>query len=301
MLKLHFFEQIYFFHQKWFFSNGECNPDNGSKYFSLRVHTSAAQIPKTTKKNFELFERKITFPKMFLCTCRMQLWQPCQKFFVKTPNTLCSNSGNDGKKSNFPKNLFFLKMFVWTCTKRFWQDCRNHACKSTKHLFRSKSENDSNAKFSKRSNFSFISLLQEMKKNFIWARRRHLWPACPKILVKFLKTVCSNSGNEEKFGRFPIKVVSPQNVRLTCTMRFWQAWRNFVPKNTKNFPELQKCWRYIFLNKFIFFIKNASLATENAILTTVANTFLWESTHLQLRFRKPRKKTLNFSEGKKLS
>ena len=134
MLKLQFFEQIYFFHQKWFFSNGECNPDNGSKYFSLRVHTFAAQIPKTTKKNFELFERKITLLKMFLCTCRMQLWQPCQNFFVKTLNTLCSNSGNDGKKSNFPKNLFFLKMFVWTCTKRFWQDCRNFVSRNTKEF-----------------------------------------------------------------------------------------------------------------------------------------------------------------------
>ena len=189
-------------------------------------------------------------------------------------------------------------MFVWTCTKRFWQDCLNHACKSTKDLFRSKSENDRNAKFSKRSLFSFISLLQKLKKNFNWARRMRLWPPCPKILVKILKTVCSNSGIDEKFGRFANKVVSPQNVRLTCTMIFWQACRNFVDKNTKNFPELQKCWREKFLNKFIFFIKNDSLATENAILTTVANIFLWESTHLQLRFRKQRKKTLNFSKGK---
>ena len=149
-------------------------------------------------------------------------------------------------------------MFVWTCTKRFWQDCRNHACKRTKHLFRSKSEKDSNAKFSKRSNFSFISLLQEMKKNFMWARRMHLWPPCPKILVKFLKTVCSNSGNEEKFGRFPIKVVSPQNVRLTCTMRFWQAWRNFVAKKRKTFPnsknvEVTNFWTIFFFHqKWLF-------------------------------------------------
>ena len=134
MLKRKIFEQIYFFHQKWFFSNGECNPDNGSKYFSLRVHTFAAQIPKTTRKNFELFEKKITFLKMFLCTCRMQLWQPCQKFFVKTLNTLCSNSRNDGKKSNFPKNLFLLKIFVWTCTKRFWQDCRNFVSKKNERV-----------------------------------------------------------------------------------------------------------------------------------------------------------------------
>ena len=43
-------------------------------------------------------------------------------------------------------------------------------------------------------------------------------------------------------------------------------------QKTKNFPELQKCWSYNFLNKF-FFIKNDSLAMENAILTTVAKNF----------------------------
>ena len=95
-----------FFHQKWFFSNGECNLDNGSKKFSLRVHTFAAQIPKTTKKNFEIFERKTTFLKTFLCTCRMQLWQPCQKFLVKTLKTFCSNSGKDEKLLRFPKKMF---------------------------------------------------------------------------------------------------------------------------------------------------------------------------------------------------
>ena len=38
----------------------------------------------------------------------------------------------------------------------------------------------------------------------------------------------------------------------TCTMNFWQDCRNFVAKNTKHFPELQKCWSYIFLNKTFF-------------------------------------------------
>ena len=52
MLKLQFFEQTYFFHQKWFFSNGECNFESGTeKKFSLRVNKFAAQIPKTTKKS----------------------------------------------------------------------------------------------------------------------------------------------------------------------------------------------------------------------------------------------------------
>ena len=79
-----------------------------------------------------------------------------------------------------------------------------------------------------------------------------LWLLCPKIPVKILKTACSNSGNDEKVGRFPDKIVFPQNVRLTCLTKFWQAWRNFVPENTKKFPELQKCWSYSFFNKFFF-------------------------------------------------
>ena len=121
-----------FFHQRWFFSNVECIFDKASKIFSIKIHRFAAQIPKTTKKNQELFERIIKFLIMFLCTCRMQLWQPCQNFLIKTLKTFCSNSGNDEKKINFPKNLVLLKMFVWTCTKKFWHDCRNFVAKNLK-------------------------------------------------------------------------------------------------------------------------------------------------------------------------
>ena len=102
------FWKIYFFHQRWFTSNGECNFDEASKIFSLKIHRFAAQIPKTTKKNQEFFERIIKFLKMFLCTCRMQLWQPCQKFLVKTLKTFCSNSRNDEKKT-FQKTYFSSK------------------------------------------------------------------------------------------------------------------------------------------------------------------------------------------------
>ena len=59
----------------------------------------------------------------------------------------------------------------------------------------------------------------------------------------------------------------------TCTMEFWQACRKFVARNTENFPELQKGWSYNFLNKFLFFKKNDSLATENAFLATLAKFF----------------------------
>ena len=146
---------------------------------------------------------------------------------------------------------FLVKNFVWTCTTTFWQDSRNHACKSTKDLFRSKSENDSNAKFSKRSKFSFISFLQKSIKNFNWARRMRLWGPCPKILVKSLKTVCSNSGNDEKFGRFPNKVVSPQNVCLTCTS-FEKPGVILLPKNEK-FSRTPKMLKLQFFEQIYFF------------------------------------------------
>ena len=215
------------------------------------------------------------------------MWPPCRNILVKILKTFCCSSGNEEKLISLPKN-FFLKNFVWTCTTNFWQACRNHACKSTKDLFRSKSENDSNAKFSKRSNFSFISLLQKLKKNFIWARGMRLWTPCPKILVKILKTVGSNSGNDEKFGRFPIKVVSPQNVRLTSTMKFWQAWRNFVAKKRKSFPnsknvEVTIFWTIFFHQKWFF--SNGECNLDNG-----SKKFFSESPQLlQRRFRKRRK------------
>ena len=136
---------------------------------------------------------------MFLCTCIKVVVTTLPKFSRQNSEKFLLDFRKWGK-INKPSKKFIWKIFVWTCTTIFWQACRNHACKSTKDVFRSKSENDSNAQFSNRSIFSFISLLQKIKKNFIWARRMRLWPPCPKILVKILKTVCSNSGNDEKFG-----------------------------------------------------------------------------------------------------
>ena len=128
--------------------------------------------------------------------------------------------------------------------------------------------------------------------------RIHLWPPVKNLPSKLLKLFARIPKRMKNLCAFQTKKFLPKKFVWTYTMNFWPAFRNFVAKKTENFPELQNCWSYNFLNKFVFFIKNDSLATENAILTTVANNFLWESTHLQLRFRKPRKKTLNFSKGK---
>ena len=188
---------------------------------------------------------------MFLCTCIKVVVTTLPKFSLQNSEKLLLVFRKWGK-INKPSEKFICKNLRLNMSTNFWQACRNHACKSTKDLFRSKSENDSNAKFWKRSIFSFISLLQKLKKNFIWARRMRLWPPCPKILVKILKTVCSNSGIDEKFGRLHNKVVSTQNVRLTCTMKFWQAWRNFVAKKRKTFPNYKNVEVTIFWTKLVF-------------------------------------------------
>ena len=103
------------------------------------------------------------------------------KFSRQNSEKFCCISGNEEKLLSLPKN-FICKNFVWTCTTIFWQACRNHACKSTKDVFRSKSDNDSNAQFSKRSIFSFISLLQKFKKT----SSGHAESGCDHLARKFL-------------------------------------------------------------------------------------------------------------------
>ena len=67
-----FLSKYVFFHQKLFFSTGECIFENALKVFSPKIYRFAVQSPETTKKT-EFFERKIYFLKMFLihveCSC----------------------------------------------------------------------------------------------------------------------------------------------------------------------------------------------------------------------------------------
>ena len=124
---------------------------------------------------------------------------------------------------------------------------------------------------------------------FLRTCKMQLWPPCRNYLDKTLQTFCWNSENDEKLIRFPWNLLVNLFI-WTCTMKFRQACRENLGKNTKNTPKIHKRWIYILSNKIVFFlIKIDSLATENTILTTLAKTFLWESTDLQLRFRKPEK------------
>ena len=53
------------------------------------------------------------------------------KLSRQTSDNFCSESGNEEKMINFPKN-FFVKLFVWTCTITIWQACRTVVAKNTK-------------------------------------------------------------------------------------------------------------------------------------------------------------------------
>ena len=99
-----------------------------------------------------------------------------------------------------------------------------------------------------------------------------LWPPCRNFLIKTPRTFCWNSGNDEKLIRFPRNLIVKTFI-WTCTMKFWQACRNIVGKNTKSNRKNQKRWVFFWTILFFFLIKNDSLATENAILTTLAKFF----------------------------
>ena len=260
------------------------------------------------EKNCESFEKKITFLKRFLCTCKMQLWPPCQNFLVKTLKNFCGNSGNDEKLIRIPRNLF-VKTFIWTCTMKFRQAWRNFVAKNLKNfpelqkrwiykllnklifftkndslatenailttLAKTFSENPqicSSGSENHEKNDEFFERKITFVKKSLCTCKMKLWPPCRNFLVKTLKNFCRNSGNDEKLIRIPRNLLVKTFIR-TCTMKFRQACRNFVAKNLKNFPELEKCWIYNLLNKLTFFIKNDSLATDNAILTTLAKAF----------------------------
>ena len=175
----------FFFHQKWFSSNRECNPDNPTKKFCPKNHRFAAHIPINDEKNHDFFDRKRFFLKLCFCTCRNKLWPTCQKILVKTLKTFCWNSAKDGKMISYAKNLF-VKMFFWTCTTIFDKPALTMLAKDTEDLFRSKSENDSNAIFLEKN--SLNSFLQKLRKIFMWTRRMQLWQPCQNFLVKLPKT-----------------------------------------------------------------------------------------------------------------
>ena len=102
---------------------------------------------------------------------------------------------------------------------------------------------------------------------------RKRWKSCPLSKKNYFWPKCSSEHAQRSYGK-PAVTLLPRI-------------RKVFP-NSKN-VEVTFCWT----NSF-FFIKNDSLATETAVLTTLARSFYWESPPLQLRFRKPRKKICIF-------
>ena len=129
--RYNFLNNIVFFHQECFCSKRECFFRNARKKISKNPQIRSSDS-KNHEKNYESFERKITFLQMFLRTCKMQLWPPCPNFFDKTLKTFCWNSENVEKLIEFPGNLL-VKLFVWTCTMKFRHACRKIVGKNTKN------------------------------------------------------------------------------------------------------------------------------------------------------------------------
>ena len=146
---------------------------------------------------------------MFLCTCIKVVVTTLPKFSRQNSENFLLVFRKWGKIKSLPKKLF-VKIFVWTCTTNFWQACRNHACKSTKDLFCSKSENDSNAKFSKRSIFSFISLLQKLKKTSSGHAECGFDHPARKFLSKFSKPFARIPEVMKSLCAFPTKLFLPK-------------------------------------------------------------------------------------------
>ena len=137
--------------------------------------------------------------------------------------------------------------------------------KDTEDLYRSKSENDSNATFSKKKFPHFLP--SEMEKNLHVDTQNAVVTTLPKISWQASENFCSKWGNDEKLISFPKNLFVKMFV-LTCTRNFWQACRNFVAKIRKTLPNCKKVEVTIFWTKFFFhqkrFFSNEECNFDNA-------------------------------------
>ena len=102
------------------------------------------------------------------------------------------------------------------------------------------------------------------------------------------------------------KINFPKNLFLlkmfvwTCTKKFWQDCRNFVSRNTKEFPIVQITWSYNFLIRNCFhqkwFSNNGECNFDNPTITFSPK--YQKTTDLPLRFQKRKREVMNFLEGK---
>ena len=264
----------------------------------------------------------------------MQLWPPCRKILVRTVKTFCSNSGNDEKKINFPRNLFLLKIFVWSCTKKFWQNCRNFVAKHTKNFpivqrrwsyifftrdcFHQKrfSSNgkcnfDNPTKNFSTKNHTFVTQIPKGREKLWIFGGKNIFPQI--VLLHMENPLVTN----------PLKICRQNAENFLIGFRKW--WKNcalskqndfypkyssehaqwdfgkpavtLLPKIRETFLNCKNVEVTIFWSEFVF-IENNSLTTDNAILATLPKSFLPKTTDLQLKFQKMTRKFMNFSKEK---
>ena len=85
---------------------------------------------------------------------------------------------------------------------------------------------------------------------------------------------------------------------LTCTMKFWQACRNFVGKNTKNNPKFQKRWIKIFLNKMVYFHQKRFLSNGECSFDNASKKFLLRIPTFAAQIPKTTEKNMDFLKRK---
>ena len=88
---------------------------------------------------------------------------------------------------------------------------------------------------------------------FLCTCKLHLWPPCRKILVKTLKTICSNSGNDEKFFRFSNKNIFPQDVRRNMHNEFLASLRQLCCQEYEKLSQTPKTFKLQFSEQKYFF------------------------------------------------
>ena len=108
---------------------------------------------------------------------------------------------------------------------------------------------------------------QNSENHFLKFRKR--WKIFSLFKQKYFSSGCSSEHAQWIFGK-------PEATLL--------------PRIRKTFPNSKNVQVTIFWTKLLFFTRNVSLATENAILTTTPKKFLRKTTDLTLRFQKGWKK-----------
>ena len=132
---------------------------------------------------------------------------------------------------------------------------------------------------------------------FLRTCKMQLWPPCRNYLDKTLQTFCWNSENDEKLIRFPGNLLVNLFI-WTCTMKFRQACREILGKNTKNTPKIHKRWIYILSNKIDFFHQKGFFSNGECNFDNASKNFSLRIYRFAAQIPKTTKKIMNPSKGK---